>query len=102
MCSPISFSPSRGPVTRSSPSPHLAARANIVRALEWARGHGLRTIALTGFDGGEARRVAEVAIHVHGTNYGVIEDLHQAVMHALAQYIRQSRMTSAAISSNVF
>jgi D-sedoheptulose 7-phosphate isomerase/D-glycero-D-manno-heptose 1,7-bisphosphate phosphatase len=43
-----------------------------------------------------------VAIHVHGTNYGVIEDLHQAVMHALAQYIRQSRMTSAAISSNVF
>ena len=31
-----------------------------------------------------------------------IEDLHQAVMHALAQYIRQSRMTSAAISSNVF
>ena len=33
---------------------------------------------------------------------GVIEDLHQAVMHALAQYIRQSRMTSAAISSNVF
>jgi len=76
--------------------------ANIVRALEWARDHGLRTIALTGFDGGEARRVAEVAIHVHGTNYGVIEDLHQAVMHALAQYIRQSRMTSAAISSNVF
>jgi phosphoheptose isomerase len=76
--------------------------ANIVRALTWARGHGLRTIALTGFDGGDARTVAEVAIHVNGTNYGVVEDLHQAIMHALAQYIRQSRMTSAAISSNVF
>ena len=77
--------------------------ANIVRALDWARGHGLRTIALTGFDGGEGQEGrAEVAIHVHGANYGVIEDLHQAVMHALAQYIRQSRMTSAAISSNVF
>jgi phosphoheptose isomerase len=76
--------------------------ANIVRALEWARGHGLRTIALTGFDGGEARRISEVAIHVRGTNYGVIEDLHQTIMHALAQYIRQSRMTAAAISSNVF
>ncbi len=24
------------------------------------------------------------------TNYDVIEDLHQAIMHALAQYIRQS------------
>ena len=76
--------------------------ANIVTALNWARDHGLRTISLTGFDGGEARTIADVSIHVDGTNYGVIEDLHQAIMHALAQYIRQSRMTPAAISSNVF
>ena len=76
--------------------------ANIVTALSWARDHGLRTISLTGFDGGEARTIADVSIHVSGTNYGVIEDLHQAIMHALAQYIRQSRMTPAAISSSVF
>jgi phosphoheptose isomerase len=76
--------------------------ANIVAALSWAREHGLRTISLTGFDGGEARTIADVSIHVNGTNYGVIEDLHQAIMHALAQYIRQSRMTPAAISSSLF
>lgn len=76
--------------------------ANIVTALSWARNHGLRTISLTGFDGGKARTIADVAIHVDGTNYGVIEDLHQAIMHALAQYIRQSRMTATAISSSVF
>jgi phosphoheptose isomerase len=76
--------------------------SNIVRALTWARDHGLRTIALTGFTGGDARAVAEVAIHVDGTNYGIVEDLHQAIMHALAQYIRQSRMTADAISSGVF
>ena len=76
--------------------------ANIVRALEWARDHGLRTIAITGFDGGGARAVAEVSLHVECTNYGVVEDLHQAVMHALAQYIRHSRMTADAISTNVF
>jgi len=75
---------------------------NIVRALTWARHHGLRTIALTGFDGGDASTVAEVAIHVDATNYGIIEDVHQGVMHALAQYIRQSRMTADAISSSVF
>ena len=75
---------------------------NIVRALTWARDHGLRTIAITGFDGGIAKSVAEVAIHVDCSNYGVIEDLHQAIMHALAQYIRQSRMTVAAISTSVF
>jgi histidinol-phosphate phosphatase family protein len=75
---------------------------NIVRALRWAREHGLRTIALTGFDGGQASSVAEVTIHVDGANYGIVEDLHQAVMHALAQYIRQSRMPPEAISSSVF
>ena len=75
---------------------------NIVRALTWAREHGLGTIALTGFDGGQARAVAEVAIHVDSTNYGIVEDLHHAVMHALAQYIRQSRMTADTISSTVF
>ena len=76
--------------------------ANIVHALTWAREHGLSTIALTGFEGGAARTVADVAIHVDAANYGIVEDMHQAVMHGLAQYIRQSRMTSEAISVNVF
>jgi phosphoheptose isomerase len=75
---------------------------NIVQALAWARDNGLRTIAITGFGGGAARDVAEVSIHVDCTNYGIVEDLHQAIMHALAQYIRQSRMTSEAISTSVF
>lgn len=76
--------------------------ANIVRALTWAREHGLRTIAITGFDGGASRTVAEVSVHVECTNYGVVEDLHQAIMHALAQYIRQSRLTADAITANAF
>jgi phosphoheptose isomerase len=75
---------------------------NIVRALTWAREQGLRTIALTGFDGGAARTAADAAVHVDCANYGIIEDWHQAIMHALAQYIRQSRMTADAISANVF
>jgi phosphoheptose isomerase len=76
--------------------------ANIVRALTWAREQGLRTIAVTGFEGGQARAVAEISIHVDCTNYGIVEDLHQAIMHALAQYIRQSRMSADAISMTVF
>jgi len=75
---------------------------NIVRSLTWAREHGIRTIALTGFDGGDASAIAEVTIHVDGTNYGIVEDLHQAIAHCLAQYIRQSRMTGDAISAGVF
>ena len=75
---------------------------NIVRALTWARDQGLRTVAITGFDGGAAKAAAEVSVHVDCTNYGIVEDLHQAIMHALAQYIRQSRMGADAISMTVF
>jgi D-sedoheptulose 7-phosphate isomerase/D-glycero-D-manno-heptose 1,7-bisphosphate phosphatase len=75
---------------------------NIVGALSWARDHGLATIALTGFTGGGALATADVALHVDSTNYGVVEDLHQALTHALAQYLRQSRMTPDLIASSVF
>jgi phosphoheptose isomerase len=75
---------------------------NIVEALAWARDNGLRTIAITGFEGGDARRTAEVAVHVDSTNYGVVEDLHQAIMHALAQFVRQSRLSADAVATTVF
>ena len=75
---------------------------NIIRALEWANEHGMRTIALTGFSGGEARELATVSVHVESANYGIIEDAHQACMHLLAQYVRQSRMTPDAVAAQTF
>lgn len=75
---------------------------NILRALYWARSHGLATIAFTGFSGGEARRLADASVHVSCWNYGVVEDLHQAAMHAIAQYIRQSRMSDDLIADTRF
>lgn len=75
---------------------------NIVRALDWARGHDLRTIALTGFRGGRAAELAEVVVHVDSRNYGVVEDNHQAIMHVLAQYIRQSMMSPDTVSVQTF
>jgi D-sedoheptulose 7-phosphate isomerase/D-glycero-D-manno-heptose 1,7-bisphosphate phosphatase len=75
---------------------------NIVRALDWARAHGMQTIALTGFDGAAARRIAAVSVHVDSGNYGVIEDAHQTCMHLLAQYVRQSRMSEDAVAATTF
>ena len=75
---------------------------NIVNALEWAGMNRVRTIALTGFDGGRVRELAEVALHVECHNYGVVEDMHQALMHALAQYVRQSRMAPETVESTTF
>jgi D-sedoheptulose 7-phosphate isomerase/D-glycero-D-manno-heptose 1,7-bisphosphate phosphatase len=75
---------------------------NIVRALEWCAEHGVETVALTGFTGGASRELATVSIHVDCNNYGVIEDAHQACMHLLAQYVRQSRMSTHDVAAQVF
>jgi D-sedoheptulose 7-phosphate isomerase len=65
---------------------------NIIKAIECAHARGLTSIALTGFDGGRARQLAQISLHVEIGNYGVVEDIHQGLMHVLAQYIRQSRI----------
>jgi phosphoheptose isomerase len=78
------------------------ASPNVLRALRWAQAHGIATVALTGFSGGEARRLADVSVHVACSNYGIVEDLHQATVHSIAQYIRQSRMTDEAIAATRF
>jgi histidinol-phosphate phosphatase family protein len=75
---------------------------NIIRALEWANRNGMHTVALTGFSGGAARELASVSVHIRSDNYGIIEDAHQACMHLLAQYVRQSRMAPDDVTANTF
>jgi D-sedoheptulose 7-phosphate isomerase len=67
---------------------------NIVKALTWARAKGISTIAMTGFEGGKAMKQADVNLHVDAHNYGVIEDLHQSLMHVIAQYVRHRNFVS--------
>ena len=67
---------------------------NIIKAIEEANVRGLTTVAFTGFDGGRARQLARICVHVDVHNYGVVEDIHQGLMHVLGQYIRQSRMSA--------
>src|SRR5262249_4850975 len=57
---------------------------NIVRAIDWARQNGVGTIAMTGFSGGRSAERADINLHVAAENYGIVEDIHQSMMHALA------------------
>jgi D-sedoheptulose 7-phosphate isomerase len=75
---------------------------NIVRALNVAESLNIRRISFTGFDGGRSRQMADANIHVSAHNYGVVEDVHQACMHILAQYVRQGAMKEELIRGSVF
>jgi len=75
---------------------------NIVRAIEWAKANGVGTIALTGFDGGRSSKLAEINLHVPASNYGIVEDVHQSIMHVFAQYLRMRRMDPALVDCRNF
>lgn len=59
---------------------------NIVAAMMMAHSVNASVIGLTGFDGGELRKRANIKLHVQYNNYGIVEDCHQAIMHVLAQF----------------
>lgn len=75
---------------------------NIVRAAEWGLKNNLTVIALTGFQGGRSAKLANINLHINANNYGIIEDIHQSLMHIIAQYLRQSKMQEKDIILNNF
>ena len=56
---------------------------NVVGALEWARDHGLKTLALVGAKRGRMAQVAGEVIVVEDTHYGRVEDAQMGVLHML-------------------
>ncbi len=75
---------------------------NIVRAIDAAKSGGMKAIALTGFSGGRSAKAADVDLHVAADNYGVIEDIHQSLMHILAQWLRMAHMDAALVPKRKF
>jgi phosphoheptose isomerase len=60
---------------------------NVVAALKAARARGLRTIALTGRDGGEAGRLAEVHINVPEDCTARVQEVHITLIHAICEIV---------------
>jgi len=75
---------------------------NIVRAALCAKEKGIPVISLTGFSGGRSSEIADVNLHAIADNYGVIEDVHQSILHLLAQFIRQNHMDEEVIKQRKF
>jgi D-sedoheptulose 7-phosphate isomerase len=62
---------------------------SILDALRWAREKGLVTVGILGFDGGSAAGIAEHTVVFRSRNYGLVEDAHLILEHALSQWMRQ-------------
>ena len=56
---------------------------NCVKALAWAKQHGLHTVALVGARRGRMAEIAEQVIVINDTHYGRVEDAQMTICHLL-------------------
>jgi D-sedoheptulose 7-phosphate isomerase len=63
---------------------------NVIKALEYANANGGISVALTGFDGGQMRKIANQCLHVASGpgEYEPIEDAHLIIGHMVASYFK--------------
>jgi D-sedoheptulose 7-phosphate isomerase len=61
---------------------------NVVQAVHTARAHGAVTVGLLGTNGGSLLDLVDIAIHVESHDYGVVEDCHLVLEHAITASTR--------------
>src|SRR5438552_5478399 len=55
--------------------------ANVLRAVEWANNHDMKTFGCTGFSGGKLKELAQQNLHVSLDDMGIVESIHLAAFH---------------------
>jgi D-sedoheptulose 7-phosphate isomerase len=68
---------------------------NIIKALEQAQQMDLRTYAILGYSGGQAKELAEVPIHFAVDDMQISEDMQVVVGHMIMQWLYQNRPTKS-------
>ena len=63
------------------------ASANVLAAFETAKQHGLRTVALTGRNGGAIGAAADVHINVPDQSAARVQEVHRTLIHALCEIV---------------
>ena len=63
---------------------------NILNAIQCAKELNVHSISLTGFDGGKAAAMADIALVAKSEigNYGPVEDVHSIVCHYISRQVR--------------
>jgi D-sedoheptulose 7-phosphate isomerase len=60
---------------------------NVLRAVEWANRHGLKTFGCTGFNGGKLRTLAQLGLHVPLDDMGIVESIHLTAFHWVVDHL---------------
>lgn len=62
---------------------------NVLDAIKYAREQGIRTVALTGRDGGAIGAAAEIHVNVADQNTARVQEVHRTIMHVMCELIER-------------
>ena len=74
------------------------ASANVNEGLRWALDRSLTTVALTGGDGGESGRLADVHVNVPDGNPQRVQEVQQTVLHLICELVEGGLSTPSVMS----
>jgi D-sedoheptulose 7-phosphate isomerase len=63
---------------------------NVIQALEVAKERRLRTIGLTGRDGGHVGKVADIHVNVPAESTARVQEVHRTLLHAICDLVERS------------
>jgi D-sedoheptulose 7-phosphate isomerase len=69
--------------------------ANVLKAVEWANSNGMKTVGITGYDGGKLRKMCHHGVHVPSYNMGAVESVHMVLFHYLLDCLYERFKTVA-------
>jgi D-sedoheptulose 7-phosphate isomerase len=81
--------------TFSAPGDYLIAISgsgnspNIINAIEWANNNGIKTIGITGYNGGKLRKMASHTVHVPLNEMCTAESIHSIIFHYVILELRE-------------
>ena len=67
---------------------------NILEAVDYANQAGLKTVAISGYDGGQLLQKAQYALHVPSFNMGMVESVHLLIFHYIIEQLYQQFKTA--------
>lgn len=62
---------------------------NIIKAIEWANNNGLKTIGITGFDGGKLKNMSHHSVNVVLNDMCTAESIHTIIFHYIILELRE-------------
>ena len=63
---------------------------NVLKAFTVAKERGLTTVAVTGCDGGEAGRIADVHLNVPDRSTARVQEVHRTLLHVICELVEET------------